>query len=185
MTLRRDTKRWLDENESTFGEIIARLCGAWDEEVVDRPPSPYEVCKTMGLSYGALLKWVAEDEAREAQWSRVMKMRSDLYADEMILIADTPQVGVETKTKADGSVEKTESDMLGHRKLQIETRMRLIQKWHREKYGEKVEHNVSGGVTVQIMRFATGQLEEKVVEALPLEQAALPASATPSQAGEL
>ena len=165
-TLRKGTRDALDENPNTFGEVVARLCGAWDEEVVDRPPSPHEVCKTMGLSYGALLKWVAESYERTQEFERALRIRAQLLVDESIAIAD-----------GDGDVARD--------KLRTQTRQWVASKWDRQRYGEKVEHNVSGGVTVQIMRFATGQLEEKVIEALPLEQAALPASATPSQAGEL
>jgi hypothetical protein len=32
----------------------------------------------------------------------------------------------------------TEEDMLGHRKLQIETRLKLLAKFHPTKYGDKV-----------------------------------------------
>ena len=32
-----------------------------------------------------------------------------------------------------------EEDMLGHRKLQIETRLKLLAKWNPQKYGDKVQ----------------------------------------------
>lgn len=166
-TLRRDTRRWLDENPNVFGEVMARLCGAWEEGVVDRPPSPWEVCRAMGLSYGGLLKWVAEKEERTQEYERALRIRAHLLAEEIVEIADTPKLGVERKMRSDGSVETTENDMLGHRRLQIEARKFIASKWDGQRYGDKVEHAVTGGVTVEIVRFGTGQVEEKVVEPLP------------------
>ena len=37
--------------------------------------------------------------------------------------------------KADGSTEVRRGDMLGHRKLQIETRLKLLAKWDPKRYG--------------------------------------------------
>ena len=54
------------------------------------------------------------------------------------MIADTLEEGVETVTKADGTVEERRGDMLGHRKLRIETRLKLLAKWSPKKYGEKM-----------------------------------------------
>lgn len=53
-------------------------------------------------------------------------------------IADTPLEGEETTVKPDGSIEVKRGDMLGHRKLQIETRLKLLAKWDPKRYGEKL-----------------------------------------------
>ena len=52
-------------------------------------------------------------------------------------IADTPVVGEETTEKANGDTETRKGDMLGHRKLQIETRLKLLAKWDPKRYGER------------------------------------------------
>jgi len=44
-----------------------------------------------------------------------------------------------TVTTDDGEKKTVrEEDMLGHRKLQIETRLKLLAKWNPKKYGEKL-----------------------------------------------
>ena len=43
-------------------------------------------------------------------------------------IADTPVEGSRTKTTDKGN-EVTTEDMLGHRRLQVETRLKLLAKW--------------------------------------------------------
>ena len=165
-TLRKGTRDALDENPKVFGEFVARMLGAWEEgEQSNAVPKGWEVCRTMGLSYGALLDWVLDTQDRKDKYARMLEVQGELYSHQMVEIADHG-----TDVKRD--------------RLRNNVRRWLAEHWN-QRYQQKVEHNVSGGVTVQIMRFATGQLEEKVVEALPLEQAALPASATPSQAGEL
>jgi len=45
-----------------------------------------------------------------------------------------------TVTTDDGEKKTVrEEDMLGHRKLQIETRLKLLAKWNPKKYGERVQ----------------------------------------------
>ena len=134
-TLRKGTRDALDENPNTFGEVIARLCGAWDEEVVDRPPSPYEVCKTMGLSYGALLKWVAESDERTQEFERALRIRAQLLVDESIAIAD-----------GDGDVARD--------KLRTQTRQWVASKWDRQRYGEKVEVNTTHRYVIEVPALA-------------------------------
>ncbi|MNU09652.1 hypothetical protein D3C72_2563420 [compost metagenome] len=45
--------------------------------------------------------------------------------------------------------------MLGHRRLQVETRLKLLAKWHPKKYGEKVtaEHTGPNGAPIQYERI--------------------------------
>ena len=47
-----------------------------------------------------------------------LKSVCDYLFDEIIEIADTPQIGVKKVIKPDGSVETTEGDMIEHRRLQ-------------------------------------------------------------------
>lgn len=51
-------------------------------------------------------------------------------------IANTPQIGLETTTKVDGRMEEKRSDMLGHRKLQIDTRLRLLARWDPRRHAQ-------------------------------------------------
>jgi hypothetical protein len=67
----------------------------------------------------------------------------DAIAWEALQIANTPIEGVETTTDEKGTSEKR-GDMLGHRKLQIETRLKLLAKWDPKRYGEKVTQEHTG-----------------------------------------
>jgi hypothetical protein len=71
----------------------------------------------------------------------------EFHAEEILQIADTPRIGVKTKTTEDG-IEVTEGDMIEHRRLQVEARKWLLSKLVPKKYGDlqKVEH--SGELTL-------------------------------------
>jgi hypothetical protein len=54
------------------------------------------------------------------------------------MIADTPVFG-QKQVMTDQGTATTVEDMLGHRKLQIETRLKLLAKWNPKKYGDRVQ----------------------------------------------
>jgi hypothetical protein len=69
-------------------------------------------------------------------------------ADEILDIANTPVVGVKTKTNEKGEVETTEGDMIEHRRLQVDARKWIAAKLKPKKYGDKQEIEHSGNVSV-------------------------------------
>lgn len=185
MSLKRDTKELLSES-NLFDLILVDLCEA--DGV--KPPGAYEVCRKRGISYGALLAWIAEDKLREEKFSRALRIRAQLLADQMIEIADTPQIGIEKKIKDDGSVEITESDMLGHRKLQVQARQWLTSKLDRKRFGEHVTHEVEATLTIVDAAKELEMLERKLGlrEPLTIEHepvAALQAPNSPAGGGHV
>lgn len=58
-------------------------------------------------------------------------------------------VGEIVTEKPDGSVEVKRADMIEHRKLRIETRLKLLAKWNPKKYGDKLDLNHGGEVAVK------------------------------------
>ena len=69
-------------------------------------------------------------------------------AEECIEIANMPHIGETTTTNPDGTEFIKREDMLGHRRLQIDTRMRLLGKWLPKIYGDKIEHEHKGSVNI-------------------------------------
>lgn len=92
----------------------------------------------------------------------------DWLAAECLQIADTQSPGVIEKHERDkdGNLVLTErrtEDMLHHRKLQIETRLKLLAKWNPKKYGDQV--NVTGHVTLE--QLVSGSMAGKPSEDAP------------------
>jgi hypothetical protein len=94
---------------------------------------------------------------------------ADAIAADCLQIADSPLVGLVEKVEriakprapdapADAPVEYelvvTETrreDMLGHRKLQVETRLKLLAKWDPRRYGDRTALEHSGSLTLEAL----------------------------------
>lgn len=93
--------------------------------------------------------WMGRDEALSASIARARDIGYDAIAEECLQIADTIQLGQKQVMTDDGS-STTIEDMLGHRKLQIETRLKLLAKFHPTKYGDKLGlHGVEGAAAIK------------------------------------
>lgn len=99
-------------------------------------------CREKGLPWRTVYDWVRDhpDFAERYQLARDMGM--DAIAEEALEIADTPQVGTIVTEKGTSTETRTE-DMLGHRKLRFDARLKLLAKWNPKKYGERVVQEVS------------------------------------------
>jgi len=93
--------------------------------------------------------WMGRDEGLSASIARARDIGYDAIAEECLLIADTIQLGQKQVMTDEGS-STTIEDMLGHRKLQIETRLKLLAKFHPTKYGDKLGlHGVEGAAAIK------------------------------------
>lgn len=81
--------------------------------------------------------WMKESEDNTNNYARAIKARSDVLFDEMIEIAYTPEEGEVIKSSSHG-VETTTSDMLGHRRLKIDTLKWILSRMDPKKYGDKM-----------------------------------------------
>lgn len=82
-------------------------------------------------------EWLEADEAFSLRFARARDIGADAIAQEALDIADTPMEGVRQE-KSENGMKEVREDMLGHRKLQIETRLKLLAKWFPKKYGDKL-----------------------------------------------
>jgi len=92
----------------------------------------------------AIYGWFERDDSLSAQFARAREEGCDALAEEALVISNTPNLGRKKvfssgAEEGEDSVTVTEEDMLGHRKLQIETRLKLLACWNPKKYGSKVQ----------------------------------------------
>ncbi|CAB4122800.1 hypothetical protein UFOVP35_67 [uncultured Caudovirales phage] len=96
-----------------------------------------EFCRKEEMpSYRNIYDWLEADQQFASRFARARELGHDIIAEEALRIADTPIVGIKEVTSEDGMT-VTREDMLGHRKLQIETRLKLLAKWNPKKWGER------------------------------------------------
>lgn len=136
-------------------EILDAIC----EELAKGRPMTV-ICRELAEQGTALAPRTVRDWANErdedgkptergrhvsAALAAARELGEEALAEECLEIADTPLEGEETKTDAKGKViEVKRGDMLGHRKLQIETRLKLLAKFNPKRWGDKVSQEISG-----------------------------------------
>lgn len=118
-------------------------------------------CAALDLKESTVRFWLSGDDEARARVAAARELGCDALADQIIEIADTPQMGeirtckpvmVEGKP-VDGAFQeevRTE-DMLGHRRLQIDARLRLLGKWS-QRYGDKVALTGADGGHIKVER---------------------------------
>lgn len=120
-------------NQDTADMICERLsCGESLRSICRDEDSP-------GLS--TVFKWLANVPEFREQYAHAREAQAEALFDEIIEIADTPQIGQKTVSKATG-VEITEADMIEHRRLQVDARKWIASKLAPKKYGDKIEHDL-------------------------------------------
>jgi hypothetical protein len=83
--------------------------------------------------------WLQANPDFKEAFGEARKLGFDAIAEEALEIADTPVEGVRTETGGKDGPKEVREDMLGHRKLQIETRLKLLAKWDPKRYGDMVK----------------------------------------------
>ncbi len=93
-------------------------------------------CRELGNpSHVAIYDWIVWDEDFALRIAQAREDGYDVHADECMRLADT---------KPADQVE------VGWRRLQIDTRLKLLAKWNPKKYGDRVGVAHEGGVTLSV-----------------------------------
>lgn len=134
--------------KSTYTEAIgAEICDRLAEGEPLRA-----ICRSEGMpAWRTVYDWIRNDDAFATRIAQARDVGFDAIAEEALAIADTPQQGERTEESTEG-FKRVREDMLGHRKLQVETRLKLLAKWCRKRYGEATSMELTGadGGPVQI-----------------------------------
>ena len=97
-----------------------------------------EICRRDHMpEWRTVYDWMGRDETLSAAIARARDIGYDKMAEECLAIADTPVEGRKIVETDDGKVMYTREDMLGHRRLQVETRLKLLAKFNPKKYGDR------------------------------------------------
>ena len=128
-----------------------------DEKIVEglRKGIPLTViCREDGMPEPrTVYDWRDADGAFATAIARARDEGEDVIAWECMSIADTPLEGQEVEKDHKGAVIKTKTgDMLGHRKLQIETRLKLLSKFNPKRWGDRQQLEHSG--TMELVGLA-------------------------------
>lgn len=124
-----------DYSEELAAEICERLANG---------QSLAAMCREPGMpNASSVYLWLIKHKEFSEMYARAREDQADTLADQIIDIADTPQIGIKTKTGKDG-VETHEGDMIEHRRLQVDARKWVAAKLKPRKYSEKFLNEHSG-----------------------------------------
>lgn len=101
-------------------------------------------CLLKGMPHlSTVLRWVNDYPEFREQYARAREARADMLAEDMLRIADTPQLGVTIKDGPKGK-EVTKGDMIDHRRLQVDVRKWNAARMAPKKYGDRSETTHKG-----------------------------------------
>ena len=117
-------------------EVCARL---------EKGESLRAICKSEHMPNEAVVRhWVIDDRCGFAShYAKARDTGLDVMADQIIEIADTPQYGLKVETSESG-VKEIRGDMLGHRRLQVDTRKWYLSKLAPKRYGDRTAMELTG-----------------------------------------
>lgn len=120
------------------------------------------ICRDAHMPHRSVVyDWLQADGKLAKRMDLARDLGADEIAEQCLRIADTPVAGISEKLERvakpkDGEnapdefeevvTERRREDMLGHRKLQIETRLKLLAKWHPKRYGDKLDVDLNAKV---------------------------------------
>lgn len=133
------------------------------------------ICRDEGMPADRTVRdWIEQKPEVSAAIARARETGEEWLLAECLQIADTPVDGVIEKMEPDKAtgelvvVERRKEDMLAHRKLQIETRLKLLAKWNPRKWGEKqqLEHSGPDGGAIAVARVDPSNLSDATLKEL-------------------
>jgi hypothetical protein len=114
-------------------ELIELICN----KIADDKLSLRAVLRLDGMpSRDIFYRWLDKSKKMADQYARACEERADGIFDEMLEVSDTPQEGIEIEIDEKGNTKEKRGDMLGHRKLQIETRKWVLSRMNPRKYAD-------------------------------------------------
>ncbi len=114
------------------------------------------ICRDEGMPNTATVwRWEQEDEAVSQAIARAREIGGDAIAADALAIAD--ETTGDTKVGPDGR-ETMDGEWVARSRLRVETRLKLLAKWHPKRYGDRVEQVHSGAVTFAAAPSDTGIL---------------------------
>jgi len=124
-----------EDKERIFKSIISEIeNGASLRSVLSKEGMP---------ARSTFFEWLKESEEKSNHYAKSIEARADSMFDEMLEIAYTTESGETVKTTLNG-IETTAGDMLGHRKLKIDTIKWILSRMNPKKFGDKMDMTTGG-----------------------------------------
>ncbi|MCK5605287.1 terminase small subunit protein [Candidatus Pacearchaeota archaeon] len=99
--------------------------------------------------------WIDDNKERLQQYACACEDRAESIFEDILSIADNPLEGVVIETDDHGRTKEKKGDMLGHRRLQVDSRKWILSKMQPKKYGDKLEVEQTNKGLIQFENVST------------------------------
>lgn len=99
------------------------------------------ICRTLEVSTGWVYDWIRDEPEFAARMEAARARGYDAIADTCVQIADDTTHDVLETSRG----RKANKEFIARSKLRVETRLKLLAKWHPSKYGEKLQVDQRSG----------------------------------------
>jgi len=94
-----------------------------------------QVSAALNVPHGLFASWIEDKPARMEMYKAALRVRADGLLHDALTVAANTQAGQTIKDGPDGTVTTTE-DMLGHRKLNVDTNLKVAARWDPARFGD-------------------------------------------------
>lgn len=99
-----------------------------------------DACRTLGIGYTTIFSHMKRSERFRDMMEEARTSGYEVIANECLAIADEGTKDlVETEDRFGNPKIAVDKEHIQRSKLRIETRLKLLSKWHPQKYGEKIQ----------------------------------------------
>lgn len=95
-----------------------------------------------------VFRWLAADKAFQDQYARARETQADTLFDEILSISDD---GTNDSYKDEDGNPRTDHDVIARSRLRVDARKWMAGKLRPKVYGDKIEHEHKGGLTVSLL----------------------------------
>ena len=125
-------------------DIITEIC-----ERLAKGETLRAICRDDGMPhFTTVYDWIDGDPETALRFERARARGADAIAEEALAIMDQPPPMTDTGA--------TDSGHVAWAKARVETRLKLLAKWHPKRYGDKLElaGDKDRPLTVEVVRFS-------------------------------
>ncbi len=143
--LRKSQRAWYrrDWPDDRIEELLTHVAGG---------ATMTDAAERMELMDGELDQFrqlVVHDEAISGLYDEARKLQAESWADEMVDIADDATNDTyETTDRSGNTIQKTDHEVVNRSKLRIGTRQWLMARMHHERFGDRIQQDISGDLNV-------------------------------------
>jgi hypothetical protein len=122
-------------------------------DIIENGKSLRFALKEVSLSSKTFYEWIESDKEKVKQYARVTELRAEALLDEMFDIVD--ETSHDTILTEKGN-EIPNGEWMQRSRLRYDARKWLIGKLNPKKYGDKIQTELSGEVTTNIISLGNG-----------------------------